>query len=69
MYIATISSKFQISVPKKIRDQLHIKPGQQYIFVSKGDCLELVPKRNIKDMRGLLKGVNTKNVRDRSDRV
>ena len=68
MHIATISSKFQISVPKKIRDQLHIKPGQQFIFVTKGDCLELVPKRDIKEFRGLLAGANKQNIRDRDDR-
>lgn len=69
MQIATISSKFQISVPKKIREQLHIKPGQQFIFVLKGECLELVPKRNLKDMRGILSGANTKDIRDRGGRV
>jgi AbrB family looped-hinge helix DNA binding protein len=69
MQIATISSKFQISVPKKIREQLHIKPGQQFIFVLKGECLELVPKRDIKEMRGILSGANTKNTRDRGERV
>ncbi len=69
MQIATISSKFQISVPKKIREQLHIKPGQQFIFVLKGECLELVPKRDIKEMRGVLTGANTKNIRDKGERV
>lgn len=69
MYTATISSKFQISVPKKIREQLHIKPGQQFVFIPKGKCLELVPKRNIDDMRGILAGVNTKNTRDRGERI
>lgn len=69
MQIATISSKFQISVPKKIREQLHIKPGQQFIFVLKGECLELVPKRDIKEMRGILSGANTKNIRDRGERI
>ena len=69
MYTATISSKFQILVPKKIREQLHIKPGQQFIFILKGEGLELVPKRNIKEMRGILSGANTKNTRDRSDRL
>jgi AbrB family looped-hinge helix DNA binding protein len=68
MQTATISSKFQIVVPKKIREQLHIQPGQQFIFITKGDCLELVPKRNIKDLQGILSGANTKNVRDRNDR-
>jgi AbrB family looped-hinge helix DNA binding protein len=69
MQIATISSKFQISVPKKIREQLHIKPGQQFIFIAKGECLELVPKRNIKEMRGILSGANTKDIRDRGERI
>lgn len=68
MNVATISSKFQISIPKKIREQLHIKPGQQFIFIAKGECLEIVPKRDIKEMKGLLAGANTQNVRDRSER-
>lgn len=67
MQTATLSSKFQISVPKAIREQLHIKAGQQFIFLIKGECLELVPKRTMKGMRGVLKGANTKQVRDRSD--
>jgi AbrB family looped-hinge helix DNA binding protein len=69
MYVATISSKFQISIPKKIREELHIKSGQQFIFIAKGNCLELVPKRNIKDLKGSLSGTNTNNIRDRDDRV
>lgn len=69
MQVATISSKFQISVPKKIRDQLHIKPGQQFIFIAKGDCLELVPKRDIRKSRGMLAGANVNNYRDRKDRI
>lgn len=69
MHIATISAKFQICVPKKIRDQLHIVPGQQYIFISKGDCIELVPKRNIKEFKGILSGANIKNIRDRNERL
>jgi len=68
MYIATISSKFQISIPKKIREQLHIKPGQQFIFIAKGEGLEIVPKRDIKEMKGVLAGANTQHVRDRSER-
>ena len=68
MQTATISSKYQILVPKKIREQLHIKPGQQFIFVVKGDCLELIPKKEIKELRGILAGANTRHIRDRKDR-
>lgn len=68
MHAVTISSKFQICVPKEIRDQLHIVPGQQFIFVVKGNVIELVPKRIIKELRGILAGADTKNIRDRTDR-
>lgn len=67
MQTATISAKFQICIPKHIRDTMDIQPGQVYIFLTKGDCIELVPKRNINDLRGLLKGANVQDVRDRSD--
>lgn len=69
MHIATISEKFQICIPKKIRDQLQIEPGQQFIFIAKGHCLELVPKRTMKDLRGILAGSNIKNIRDRNERL
>ena len=68
MFAATVSSKFQISIPKKIREQLSIKPGQQFIFIPKGNCIELVMKRGIEDMKGVLAGANIENIRDRNDR-
>jgi len=67
MQIVTISSKLQISVPKKIREQLNIRPGQQFIFILKSQCLELIPKRDINNMRGSLIGANTENTRDRNN--
>lgn len=69
MQTATISTKFQISIPKRVREQLHIKPGQQFIFIAKGECLELVPKRDLKSVKGILAGANVEKIRDRSDRV
>lgn len=68
MHIATISSKFQISIPKQIREDLNIVPGQQFIFIARGKCLELVPKRSMKEIKGILNDANTGNIRDREDR-
>jgi len=68
MFTATISSKYQISIPKKIRELLLIKPGQQFIFIPKGSGIELVMKRGIQDVKGILAGANTDNIRDRNDR-
>jgi AbrB family looped-hinge helix DNA binding protein len=65
---ATLSEKFQISIPKAIRDQLKLRAGQQFVFVTKGDSITLVPKRTAAELRGLLRGADTSNVRDRKDR-
>jgi AbrB family looped-hinge helix DNA binding protein len=69
MHIATLTSKFQLSIPKPIRDKLKLEAGQQFIFVTKGETITMVPKRGISDIRGLLKGANLVNYRNRKDRV
>lgn len=68
MHAATLTEKFQIGIPKAFRDDLGLKAGQQFIFVAKGDTIVMIPRREISEVRGIFKGANTKNVRDRSDR-
>lgn len=65
---ATLSEKFQISIPKAIRDQLRLRAGQQFVFVTKGDSITLVPKRTAEALRGVLRGADTSDTRDRKDR-
>lgn len=69
MYTATLTSKFQLSIPKAIRDKLKLEAGQQFIFVAKGETITMVPKRGIGEIKGLLKGAKPGNYRDRQDRV
>lgn len=69
MVSATLSSKFQIVIPKALREQLHLEAGQQFVFVAKGNVINLVPKQDLKQLRGLLKGANPENARDRQDRT
>jgi AbrB family looped-hinge helix DNA binding protein len=65
---ATLSEKFQLSIPKAIREQLNLRAGQQFIVVTKGDSIVLVPKRSAEEMRGFMRGANAANYRDRQDR-
>ncbi len=68
MYTATLSSTYQLSIPKGICDLLNLQAGQQFTVLAKGKVIELVQVRSIKEMRGFLKGVNTEDIRDRRDR-
>ena len=55
----TISSKFQIVIPKVIRELLGLKPGQQLHAIPIGGRIELIPVRRLKDMRTFLRGIAT----------
>ena len=68
MYAATLTQKFQIGIPKAFRDDLGLKAGQQFVFVAKGDAIVMIPRRDINEVRGMFKGANPENVRDRTER-
>lgn len=65
---ATLSSKFQISIPKAVREELGWKAGQSFVFVPKGKGVTLVPVPELKDLFGIAKGADPSNYRDRNDR-
>jgi AbrB family looped-hinge helix DNA binding protein len=68
MSITTISPKFQVVIPKEIREQLHLKSGQKMTVVVKGGIVSLIPEKPLESFRGFLKGMNNKNIRDEKDR-
>jgi AbrB family looped-hinge helix DNA binding protein len=61
----TISPKFQIVIPKPIRDLLRLSPGQKIQAIAYGDRIELIPVRPLKEMRGFLKGIDTRVARQK----
>lgn len=63
-----ISPKYQVVIPRKVRDSLQLKPGQKVQVILYGNRIELIPERNISEMRGFLKGINTRIERE-GDRV
>lgn len=69
MFNATLSSKFQIVIPKGLREQMHLEAGQRFTFIAKGNVISLVPKQDMAALRGLLKGADTSDLRDRQDRL
>lgn len=59
MSISTISSKFQVVIPQKVRERLDIKPGQKVQVIPYEGRIELVPIRPIEESRGFLRGIDT----------
>ena len=57
---ATISTKYQVVIPKKVRDKLGIEPGQKVQVIPYMGRIELIPIRPIQEGRGFLEGINTK---------
>jgi len=59
MSTVTISPKYQVVIPQKVREALGLKPGQKVEVLQLGDCIEIVPLRPMKRLRGSLKGIDT----------
>lgn len=64
MAAVTISPKFQIVIPKKIREELELTPGQKVETLVYDGRIELVPIRPVREMRGFLRGIDTNVERD-----
>lgn len=56
---ATVSTKYQVVIPKKVRDELGIKPGQKVHVIPYMGRIELIPVLSIRESRGFLKGIDT----------
>ena len=59
MEAVTISPKYQVVIPRRIREALKLKPGLKVQVLAYGNRIELIPLKNISDMRGFLKGIDT----------
>jgi len=65
MQTVTISPKYQVVIPKELRDALHLLPGEKLQVFRYQNRLEFVPIKDIKKMRGFLKGIDTVIKRDK----
>jgi AbrB family looped-hinge helix DNA binding protein len=54
-----ISPKFQVVIPKEVRERLHLVAGQRMQVVAYGNRIEMIPEQKIGSMRGFLAGIDT----------
>ena len=59
MQTVTVSPKFQVVIPRDVRQSLHLRPGQKMQVIEYDGRIELIPERDISELRGFLKGINT----------
>jgi AbrB family looped-hinge helix DNA binding protein len=69
METTTLSSKFQLVVPRGARERLGLRPGMRFTVLDKGGVLFLVPERPMRAFRGLAKGTSPKGLREKRERL
>lgn len=65
---ATLSSKYQTSIPKNVREKQHWQAGQEFVFIPKGKGVLIMPVPELEQLSGIAKGACTDDYRDREDR-
>jgi AbrB family looped-hinge helix DNA binding protein len=68
MQTVTVSPKYQVVIPKEIREAMRIRPGQKLKVIEYEGRIELILDRDISELKGFLKGINTEFERE-GDRV
>ncbi|MFH2060851.1 MAG: AbrB/MazE/SpoVT family DNA-binding domain-containing protein [Pseudomonadota bacterium] len=68
MQTVIVSPKYQVVIPKAVRETLKLKPGQRMLVIEYDNRIELIPDREISELRGFLKGIDIEFSRE-EDRV
>jgi AbrB family looped-hinge helix DNA binding protein len=69
MDTVTLSSKFQLVLPRGPRERLRLRPGMKFTVLDKGGVIFLVPERAIRAYRGVARGTSTRALREKKDRL
>lgn len=67
MHTVTLSSKFQVVIPREVRERMRLKPGARFRVIDIGGGVELIPIRPIEEYQGILKGKGIGTDIDRED--
>jgi AbrB family looped-hinge helix DNA binding protein len=69
MEITTLSTKFQLVIPRGPRERLRLRPGMRFTVMDKGGVLYLIPERSMRAYRGVAKGASVRDLREKRDRL
>jgi len=68
MTTVTVSSKYQVVIPRELRERLKIHAGQKMHVLDRNGIIQLVPDRDIREMEGIFPGLSSEGLRDEEDR-
>ena len=68
METVTLSTKYQLVIPRSVRERLELSPGTRLTVIEKGGVLYLVPERPLRELRGVARGTRRQGLRDKKDR-
>ena len=69
MTTVTLSSKYQLVIPRAVRERLDLEPGAKLTVSEKSGILYLIPERPLAELRGVARGMRRKGLRDKKDRL
>ena len=67
MYPVTISTKYQVVIPREVREQFGLKPGQKVMFIPYNNTLRVVVVPSIDKARGMFKDLTSEGIREEKD--
>jgi AbrB family looped-hinge helix DNA binding protein len=69
MMTVKVSPKFQVVIPKELREKMKLRPGQELLIFERDGSIRLEPPRSIAELRGMAKGIRwEESDRDHSER-
>ncbi|NJO35625.1 MAG: AbrB/MazE/SpoVT family DNA-binding domain-containing protein [Rhodospirillales bacterium] len=68
MDTVTLSTKYQLALPRGVRERLRLRRGMKLTVLDKGGVIYLVPQRPIRELRGIARGATTRGLREKNGR-
>jgi AbrB family looped-hinge helix DNA binding protein len=69
MNTVTLSTSYQLVIPREMRERLGLEPGAKLTVIEKGGILYLVPERSLAELRGIARGTMRNGLRDKTERL
>jgi AbrB family looped-hinge helix DNA binding protein len=69
MDTVTLSTKYQLVLPRATRERLRLRPGTKLTVLAKGNVIVLVPERPMRAFRGVARGTSDRDLREKKDRL